>query len=478
MNTRALINFLRTSPSLLSEKGFGVIEKNYNPFLQNTMRIFMLCLFLGISACSTSSKVEIADGLNHEIDDVRNIPQNPLFFLTNNKTQNPDALLISQEKSAEELEKFRTMFFSAWQQNKVTKGHIPYFKSILNVPYAKRGYAENLQKWTNAHFAVLARNADYENAPTMAKNAIITSSTALRVAPTTRPYFYQPKKPGTAYPFDMFQNSSLSLGTPIKVFHVSKDKQWYYVESASAAGWVFTKDLAFVDESFMALWQKSAQFAAITQDELEFTSDDFQALVSMGTVLPIITNNKETFTVSFPYRSISGNVGTSIIDISKKQAALQPLPFTARNMAELGSSLMGNLYGWGGLYGNRDCSSTLQDLCTVFGIWLPRNSRAQAQIGEVISLANMTTKEKEKEILKKAIPFQSFIFLPGHIGLYVGEYKGQAVMLHNVWGIRLKNNGRFVVGKTVITSLYPGMENPAAVQSLMKRVQSFNIIAR
>ena len=90
----------------------------------------------------------------------------------------------------------------------------------------------------------------------------------------------------------------------------------------------------------------------------------------------------------------------------------------------------------------------------------------------------MTNKEKEKEILAKAIPFQTFIFLPGHIGLYLGQYNKQAVIFHNVWGIRLENSGRFVIGKTVITSLYPGMENPDAVKSLMTRVKSFNIIAR
>lgn len=455
------------------------IQNKYSKKLfLNVTKILTLCLLFTMSACSVSPTIEIPLELAHEIDDVRNIPQNPMFFLTNNHNEDPHALLISYEKSIEETNKFRNNFFRAWQQKKPMAGNIKYFTSMLKVPYEKRGYAENLQKWTNEHFALLAQNANYQNAPSMSKNAITTTATALRSAPTKHPYFYQPKKAGKAYPFDMFQNSSLSLGVPVTVFHESQDGQWYYVESASAGGWVFARDLAFVDSAFIAVWKNSVNFAAITQDDVKLIADDVQALVSMGAILPIVLNNQSTFTVSVPYRDVNGNVDVSIVDILKSQAVQQPLPLTAENVALLGNHLMGNLYGWGGLYGNRDCSSTLQDVYSVFGIWLPRNSRTQAQQGEIISLKNLSNKEKEKEILEKAVPFQTFIFLPGHIGLYIGQYDDKAVFLHNMWGIRLKDNGRFVIGKTVITSLYPGMENPDAVQSLMKRVQSFNIIAR
>ena len=444
-------------------------------FFQN---LCICCVLFSISACASAPSVDIPPELAHEVKDVRNIPQNPIFFLENNQTKDRNALLISAETSVEETKKFRENYFRTWQSVKPMQRNITYFKSILNVSYARRGYAENLQKWTNKHFMLLAQNANYKDAPSMSQDAIITTNTALRAAPTTRPYFYQPQKPGKAYPFDMFQNSSLHIGAPVKIFHVSKDGQWFYVESATAGGWVFAKDLAFVDDAFIENWVKSTHFASIINDEVELISSDLKTLAFMGTILPIVSSADNYFTICVPYRNTKGRVSTDVIKISKQHAMQQPIPFTAANVAKLADHLMGNLYGWGGLYGNRDCSSTLQDLYTAFGIWLPRNSRAQAQVGEVISLANMTNKEKEKEILAKAIPFQTFIFLPGHIGLYVGQYDNQAVMLHNIWGTRLEGNGRFVIGKTVITSLYPGMEHSEAVQSLMCRVQSFNIIAQ
>jgi len=453
-----------------SNKYFFNVSKRTN--------LILLCALISLSACSLPPKIITVEELSSDVKDVVYIPQNPTFFLIDNQTKDPDALLISQEQSVEETKNFRDIFFRAWEQIKPMRGNIAYFKSVITVSYARRGYAENLQKWTNKHFELLAQNANYKNAPSMSKNAIITTATALRSAPTKHPYFLQPKKPGDAYPFDMFQNSSLSLGMPVKVFHVSEDKQWYYVESVSAGGWVYVKDLAFARDAFMTTWKNTVNFAAITHDGIKLSTNDLKAIVSMGSILPIITKKENSLTISVPYRDIKGNARASRVDISDKHAVQQPLAFTAANVAKFASPLMGNLYGWGGLYDNRDCSSTLQDLYTIFGIWLPRNSRAQAQQGEVVSLVDMTNKEKEKTILEKAIPFQTFIFLPGHIGLYIGQFDDQAVMLHNIWGIRLKNNGRFVIGKTVITSLYPGMENPDAVKSLMKRVNSFNIIAR
>ena len=43
------------------------------------------------------------------------------------------------------------------------------------------------------------------------------------------------------------------------------------------------------------------------------------------------------------------------------------------------------------MYQERDCSSTLRDLFTPFGLWLPRNSGQQAGEGIYISLKDLKT---------------------------------------------------------------------------------------
>lgn len=130
----------------------------------------------------------------------------------------------------------------------------------------------------------------------------------------------------------------------------------------------------------------------------------------------------------------------------------------------------------GGMYDERDCSSTLRDLFAVFGIYLPRNSKGQGAVGEVLSVVGLSNEEKEKRIREKAIPFKTLIYMPGHIGLYIGQYKGKAVMFHNMWGVRLEYNQRYVVGQTVLSNLYIGHDVPTFVSPLINRVKSINTI--
>ena len=145
---------------------------------------------------------------------------------------------------------------------------------------------------------------------------------------------------------------------------------------------------------------------------------------------------------------------------------------------------MGQSYGWGGLFGNRDCSSTMRDLFIPFGIWLGRNSSAQGQKGGTFyDLREKTPEEKEQEIIAKGIPFVTLIWLKGHIGLYLGtslETK-EPLLLHNFWGVHIFDNegkeGREVVGRLVITSLRPGEERPDVHKDdFYSRVQGMAIL--
>jgi hypothetical protein len=145
--------------------------------------------------------------------------------------------------------------------------------------------------------------------------------------------------------------------------------------------------------------------------------------------------------------------------------------------------MMGQPYGWGDLYGNRDCSGTVKDLFAPFGLWLPRNSSKQAQVGEVISLEDLTPRQREERLLQEGIPFVTLVRLPGHIMLYLGEYEGRAALLHTLWGVRTRTlagrEGRWLVGKTVITGLAPGMEQDGfflSISALLERVESMNIL--
>ena len=95
-----------------------------------------------------------------------------------------------------------------------------------------------------------------------------------------------------------------------------------------------------------------------------------------------------------------------------------------------------------------------------------------------VDLSTLEDKEKERRILSEALPWASLIYMPGHITLYIGEWQGRAMMIHDAWGIRTKENsrgGRWILGGVVITDLSvgEGVESVDEKRLLLKRVQGF-----
>lgn len=117
-----------------------------------------------------------------------------------------------------------------------------------------------------------------------------------------------------------------------------------------------------------------------------------------------------------------------------------------------------------------------------FGIWLPRNSSQQSQVGRVISFEGLTDEQKGALIIAKAKPFKTLLYKKGHILLYIGtNSNGKILVMHNMWGIRTLKDGvesRIILGKTVITSLDVGSNQSdyADDSSLLHSLKSMNII--
>jgi hypothetical protein len=164
-----------------------------------------------------------------------------------------------------------------------------------------------------------------------------------------------------------------------------------------------------------------------------------------------------------------------------KDALKGSLLLNKENLISLSNALIGKKYGWGGMYEERDCSSTLRDMYASFGIWLPRNSSMQAKIGKVISLEGLSDNEKILRITKDAVAFETLLYRPGHILLYLGTYEGEIMVFHNTWGIRTTLSGfegRNIIGKTVISTLKLGREQPHYDEDSehLRNLKSMNII--
>ncbi len=94
----------------------------------------------------------------------------------------------------------------------------------------------------------------------------------------------------------------------------------------------------------------------------------------------------------------------------------------------------------------------------MFGIFLRRNSSKQAQDGQSVFIKGLPKQAKKKRIIREAEPFRSLLYVPGHIVLYLGEYKGEPVIMHTYWGIRKNDGTKLITGRTIITTTEPGKE--------------------
>ena len=441
------------------------------------------CFLLAGCGASSSSRVpdlgdtQRAPTSQDAIADVARLPQDLNLYVQDGGQQR----ILSAEVQAQRDSRFNTLWFRTWHEYRPNKGVRPVPKSWRGSKPI--GYAENLRPWTEERWTALLQNARASEYPSLSERGIVVRATPLRILPGNRPSFEHPTHPGKGFPFDQLQISMLPVGMPFRMTHSSADGAWVFVENALGNGWAATQDVARVPDS-VVMHYESGRYAAFIADNvtLRDMSGTFLALVGVGTVLPVVRSSNDSWTVLVPVRSPEGTALLKEAVVPANVLVQKPMPLTAANVARVGMAFMGQPYGWGGAFENRDCSLMLQQLFTPFGIWLPRNSRAQAFALHGVSLEGLSPEMKKQEIRALGVPFASLIWLPGHITLYIGEKNGEPLLFHDMWGIRTdeggKGKGRYVVGQTVITTTQPGRELPNATSGalLLDRAGRLSII--
>ena len=310
-------------------------------------------------------------------------------------------------------------------------------------------------------------------------------NTNLRALPTASPHFYAKDGDAWAWPFDNLQRSSIAANTPVFVCHTSTDKSWVLVETSFTFGWIPAEDLAYVNDTFVKTWE-SGNYAAVLRDYTTVLDENgrFLTRASIGHVFPWTAQDAEKTKILVAVADQHRNAVIRHGYLPAGDAARKPLRFNAANTARIANEMVGEPYGWGGLYGHRDCSSMTRDFFTVFGIWLPRHSEDQVkEVGTYIDLSGLSPNEKEKTIIEKGVPYLSLLWRKGHVMLYIGAKDGRALIFHNIWGIRTKDlqgrEGRKIIGQAVITTLQPGQELrdiDSSAGSLLHNISAMNIL--
>ncbi len=131
-------------------------------------------------------------------------------------------------------------------------------------------------------------------------------------------------------------------------------------------------------------------------------------------------------------------------------------------------------YGWGGMYGEQDCSAFLVEVFATVGIMLPRDSIDQAKAGQERFVFDAQSGLAQKQEALSGLSGGLFLLpMKGHILLYLGMEQGQPYAIHCVWAYRERKGERDiprVINRVAVTGLSLGDKSSRG--SFLKRLIS------
>ncbi len=301
-----------------------------------------------------------------------------------------------------------------------------------------------------------------------------------RLLPTTEPLFRNP----TDKRIDRLQNNSLDFAVPLVILHESSDRKWLYVISPSSDGWVEAGSVATCSLEELARFMERPDFTVVTEAKADLFRDPMLrqhlSFIQMGVRLPLFRDWDEGVAqVMVPVRGEDGRCLFDAAYVSYAQVRRGYLTYTPRHALEQAFKLLNAPYGWGGMYGEQDCSRFIQEVFASMGIQLPRNSSMQGTVGKVA--ATFTGKSTEKYrlgMLADARGGVTLLQFPGHVMLYLGMIDGRPYAIHDLFAYseKDKDSERLIsVNRTAVTSLDLGMGTKKG--SLLERITNIRLIA-
>ena len=281
--------------------------------------------------------------------------------------------------------------------------------------------------------------------------------------------------------FDELQNSALDVGTPVIVLHSSLGGKWYYAQSSFSEGWIEADKVALCDSKEVHKFLSPSAFIVTTSAKADIFLDSNMTerhdYVQMGTRLPLVSKKNNRYEIQVPLRNNEGRCEIHKGFVSEADAVQDYLEYTPRHILHQAFKLLNSPYGWGGMYGEQDCSRFLQEVFATVGIHLPRDSKNQIKVGNILSQFKSADNDMKKMVLKQATGGITLLGLKGHIMLYLGLVDGEPFAIHSVWAYR-QSNGRedkiYVLNRVVVSDLSLGEGSEKG--SLLDRIISINTI--
>lgn len=268
--------------------------------------------------------------------------------------------------------------------------------------------------------------------------------TDLRILPT---FDFVTNRPED-HEFDRLQQTAVTVAEPLLILHASRSRQWYFVQSYYASGWITADHIAVTENRQEWLsYEATKKFLLVTGNRVRLGVNPYSPEVSeldfyMGDKLPLADDGVAhcvdrqsvagNYVVSLPIRRPGGQLGFKLTLVPNvSDVYLGYLPYTCENILRQAFKMQGDRYGWGGSFNSRDCSSFIMDIYRSFGIKLPRNTWEQMNTaGKTIDFMGKTDQQR-REVLAN-LEVGTALYFPGHVMLYLGEYHGEYYVIHAI----------------------------------------------
>ena len=289
----------------------------------------------------------------------------------------------------------------------------------------------------------------------------------LRAFPTDTVFAEEPK----GIDFDLFQLTVLPVGSPVAILHQSKNGKWYYIQSMIYKGWVKSEQIALAKNKKEVFdYANSDKFLMVAESRIETEPNPFikqisNILFQMGDKIPLIEfdeipesipmNNLHAqspqgcYVVKIPVKDEEGHLEFRLALIARSNDICEGyLPYNRENIIQQAFKLLGERYGWNGMFIRRDCSQFIMNVYKTMNIILPSYTRMQEEGTAGKSIEFSGSIQRRESLLNKLQPGDP-IHLKGHVVMYLGKVGENHYIIHSGSGYGIKSKDGRVKPVTV-----------------------------
>jgi hypothetical protein len=270
---------------------------------------------------------------------------------------------------------------------------------------------------------------------------------------------------------NLFQLTILPVGSPVAILHKSKNRKWYYVQSTICKGWIKAENIALArNKKEVFDYLKTDKFLIVTESRVETEPNPFikeisNILFQMGDKIPLIEFDKipesipignlhaqsaeGCYAVKMPIKDEDEYLQFKLALIARSNELCEGyLSYTRGNIIRQAFKLLGERYGWDGMFKRRDCAQFIMNIYKTMNIIIPCYTKMQEE-GAAGKSIKFTGSIKDREDILNQLKPGDPIYLKGHVVMYLGKVRDNHYIIHSGAGYGIKNKNGSVKPITV-----------------------------